>query len=144
MKQPITRKWIFRLAFGGALGLVLVAFGLERFLGRDVLLIAPHDEPTVRLNRALYVPGDPVADLYGNSMSKPVRVIILSDRRVIRPSEDPSQLLLEVDSARSEHALQAQTVWFVTRYALAVLLAVALVTVLWPRRNGFRELSLRI
>lgn len=145
MKQPTIREWIFRLAFGGAVGLVLIAFGLERFLGRDVLLIAPHDEATVRLNRALYAPGDPIADLYGNSLSKPVRVVMLSKRRLIRPTEDPTQLLLEVDSARGEHVLQAQTVWFVTRYAVAVLLAVALGSALAPRRRrAFRDLSLRI
>jgi hypothetical protein len=126
--------WSSRLAFGAAAALLVIAFGIDRLLARDVLLIAPHDESTVKLNRSLYAEGDPVAEIYGNPMSKPVRVVILDGDRIVRPAEDPSQLLLPVNAARGDHPLQVQTVWFATRYSVALLLAVAAVSALTHAR----------
>ncbi len=124
---------MFRLALGSATALLLAAWGTDRLLGGDVLLIAPHDAATVRLNRTLYVPGDPVADIYGNPLSKPIRVVILSRRALMHPPEDPKQVLLAVGGARGDHPLQVQTMWFVTRYLVAALLAVAAVS--WLARG---------
>ncbi len=126
--RRIILKWIPRLALGAAAGLLLIVLGIDRIFSREVLLIAPHDEATVKLNRSLYVPGDPVAEIYGNPLSRPVRVIVFGDARIIRPVEDPSQLLMPV-----EGALQMRTVWFVTRYAVAALLLIAVVTHLGER-----------
>jgi hypothetical protein len=127
--RRVMLKWIPRLALGAAAGLLLIAFGIDRFFSREVLLIAPHDEATVKLNRSLYVPGDPVAEIYGNPLSRPVHVIVFRDARIIRPVEDPSQLLMPV-----EDALQTRTVWFVTRYGVGALLLIAIVTYPASRR----------
>jgi hypothetical protein len=135
MTRSSIRTWVIRLAVGGAAALLLAALGADRLLGRDVLLIAPHDAAAVKLNRALYLPGDPVADVYGNPLSRPVRVVILSNRGLIRPPEDPKQILLAVDGAKGDHPLQVQTVWFVTRYVVAALLAIAAVTAVTRRRQ---------
>ncbi len=128
--RRVILKWIPRLALAAAAGLLLIAFGIDRLFSREVLLIAPHDEATVKLNRALYAVGDPVAEVYGNPLTKPVRVILFSDARIIRPDEDPTQLLLSVDT----RPLQTRTLWFVTRYAVALLVMIAAISFAANRR----------
>lgn len=113
------------MALLSAAALLVIAFGIDRLLARDVRLIAPHDASTVKLNQSLYIAGDPVAEIYGNPLSKPVRVVVMSGDRIIRPAEDQSQQLLPVDAAKGDHPLQVQTVWFATRYSLVFFLAVA-------------------
>ncbi len=82
------RRLAFRLGFGGAILVLLGAAGLDLALGEQVLLIAPHDPGTVELNRLLHLPGDPVAEIYGNPLSSPVRVILPLRDRLIQPGPD--------------------------------------------------------
>ncbi len=104
---------------------------LDRVFGRDVLLISPHGEATVTLNRSLHADGDPVAEIYGNPLSKPVRVVLLSERNVIRPVEDSSLALLPVGGS-APRPLQVQTVFFVARYAILALLLLSLLIAFLP------------
>ncbi|MEE8525144.1 MAG: hypothetical protein V3T72_14500 [Thermoanaerobaculia bacterium] len=110
------RPLAFRLGFGGFAFVLVTATGLDLGLGKQVLLIAPHDPGTIELNRMLHLPEDPVAEIYGNPLSAPVRVILPSKERLIQPPEEPALLLLPVDKHQGENPLQAQTVWFLTRY----------------------------
>ena len=132
------RRWAFGLGFGGAVLVMLTALTTDKVLGQDVLIISPHDESTVQLNRALYVSGDPVADLYGNPLSEPVRVILPAKDHLIRPQEDESLLLLKVDKQKGENPLQAQTVWFFARFALAGLTLLGITGFFLPRRKPER------
>ena len=118
---------------------------LDRVFGRDILLISPHDEVTVTLNRSLHADGDPVAEIYGNPLSKPVRVVLLSERNIIRPVEDSSLALLPVGSSASR-PLQVQTVFFVARYAILALLLLSLLIAFLPipralSRSACREVA---
>ena len=129
------RPLAFLVGFGGAALLALTAVGLDRGFGQDVLLIAPHDEAAVELNRGLYSPPEPVAALYGNALSKPVRVILPAEDHLIRPEEDPSLVLLKVDKQKGENPLQAQTVWFLAKFVLPGLFLMGLAGFLLPRRR---------
>lgn len=104
---------------------------LDRVFGHDVLIISPHDESTVKLNRSLHADGDPVAEIYGNPLSKPVRVVLLSEQDLIRPVEDSSLALLPAGS-NAPRPLQVQTVLFVARYAILGLLLLSLLIAFLP------------
>lgn len=121
------RRPLLWAGFAGALLVLLAAFGIDRVLGREVLLIAPHDPASVELNRVLYADGDPVAEIYGNPQSQPVRVVLPAEDRLIRPREDPSLLLMAVDKAAGHNPLQTRTVWFFSRFAVGglILLGIA-------------------
>ena len=127
------RRLAFRLGFGGAILVLLGAAGLDLALGEQVLLIAPHDPGTVELNRLLHLPGDPVAEIYGNPLSSPVRVILPSRDRLIQPPEEPALLLLPVDKRRGENPLQVQTVWFLTRHVAGGLILLGILGFVLPR-----------
>ena len=129
------RRFTFALGFGGAALVLVVALSADRLLGKDVWIIAPHSPEAVELNRALYEPEDPVADLYGNSLSEPVRVILPSEEHLIRPDEDPSMVLLEVDKQAGENPLQASTVWFFVKYLSPALALLGLVGFAFPRSS---------
>ena len=129
------RRFAFVLGFGGATLALLVAFGVDRLLGKDVWIIAPHSPETIELNRALYEPDDPVADLYGNSLSEPVRVILPSGEQLIRPEEDPSMVLLKVDKQAGENPLQASTLWFFVKYLSPALALLGLVGFAFSRTS---------
>lgn len=107
---------------------------LDRVFGRDVLLITPHDEATVELNRSLHLDGDPVAEIYGNPLSRSVRVVMFSERNVIHPVEDSSLALLPVRRGEPR-PLQVQTVFFVARYAILgmILLSITIAFLPIPR-----------
>ena len=87
----------------------------------------------MELNRALYTTGDAVAELYGNPLAEPVRVIMPPADRLLRPQEDPALLLLEVDKQKGENPLQAQTVWLFTKFAIAAFATLGLLGFLVPR-----------
>ncbi len=127
------RQLVFRLGFGGAAVALLVASGLDLMLGKEVLLIAPHSPETVELNRLLHQPGDPAAEIYGNPLSTSVRVILATEERLIRPPEEPALILLPVAKSKGENPLQAQTVWFLTRYVAGGLILLGILGLFLPR-----------
>ena len=67
------RPFALVAGFGGAVFALGLAMTIDRGFGEDVRLISPHDASTVQVNRALYAPGDTVAEIYGNPLSKSVR-----------------------------------------------------------------------
>jgi hypothetical protein len=129
------RTLLVWLGFGGALTALVAALLVVGLLGRDVLLIAPFDPSTVELNRALHAPGDSVAELYGNPLGTPVRVIAPNRARIVRPAEDPSLVLLKVDKQRGENPLQARTIWFFSKFAIPALVLVGVIGVILPRQR---------
>jgi hypothetical protein len=129
--RPSTRSRIAVLLVLAAVAITPSAILLDRVFGVDVLLISPHDEATVALNRSLHADGDPVAEIYGNPLRKPVRVVLLSERNVIRPVEDSSLALLPVGGG-APRPLQMQTVFFVARYAILALLLLSLLIAIFP------------
>ena len=79
------RRYALLLGFGGMALVWVTAATLDWGFGQDVLIVSPQDQSTIELNRALYTPGEPVANIYGNPMSQPVRVIFPRADRIIRP-----------------------------------------------------------
>ena len=140
MSDPRAKHWMQRgaltLGFGGAVLLLLAAIVADRGFGQDVLIIAPSDPTTIELNRAMFVSGDSVAELYGNPLSQPVRVILPSAASIVRPAEDPSLVLLKVDKQKGENPLQAQTVWLFAKLVVPALTLFGLVG-LFLRRRGW-------
>jgi hypothetical protein len=101
----------------------LAAWALDRSFGREVQLVAPYSRATVEVNRALWVPGEPVAELYGSPMSQRVRVLVTDERRVFAPREDPTLPILFVGEGLP-HPLQAQSVRLAARYAAMAAMVV--------------------
>jgi hypothetical protein len=126
----------FVLGFGGAAAVLAAAASVDLVLGEDVLMIAPHDPSVVELNRELYAPGEPVAELYGNPLSETTRVVAPAQERLIRPDEEPALLLLQVDKLGGENPLQTRTVWFFTKFAAPALLLLGLLGFALPRRRN--------
>ncbi len=126
-----TRSRIAVLLLFVAVAIAPLSILLDRLFGRDILLIAPYDQGTVALNRSLHGDGDPVAEIYGNPLSRPVRVVLLTERDAIRPVEDSSLLLLPV-GGDARRPLQVQTVFFLARYAILALLMLAVLIALLP------------
>lgn len=130
------RRFLFLIGFGGSALLLTLAVIADFALSTDVLLMVPHAPVTVELNRALFVPGDSVAELYGNPLDKPVRVVLPDSDRLIRPEEDSSLLLLPVNKESGENPLQVQTIWFFVRFAVPAAFLLGMVGFLVPRRAG--------
>jgi hypothetical protein len=130
------RPWAVGIGFGGSVLVLVAALVLDKGLGKDVLMIIPHEPAVVQLNQNLYVPGDPVAEIYGNPMSDPVRIVNPSSEKLIRPEENEELLLLRVDKLHGENPLQAQTVWFFARFALPALLVLGIIGLFLPRAAG--------
>ena len=129
------RPLLMWLGFGGAAASVAVALLTVGLLGQNVVMIAPFDESTVELNRALYSPGEQVAELYGNPLGTPVRVIAPRRQTIIRPAEEPSLVLMRVNKQRGENPLQAQTIWFFGRLVVPSLIVLGIVGLILPRRR---------
>ena len=127
----LIRPWALIAGFAGALIAPGLAWTVDHTLGHEVRLIAPHATATVEINRALFVSGDPIAEIYGIPLSAPVRVIAPAADRLVRPREDPALVLLQVDKQLGENPLQAKTVWLFAKagalgFALLGLVALAL------------------
>jgi hypothetical protein len=135
MKHAL-RRIAFVVGFGGAVAVFLAAGTMDLALGKDVLLIAPHDPSVVKLNRELHMHGEPVPQLYGNPMSETIRVVLPARDRLIRPVEDPALLLLEVDKLRGENPLQTQTVWFFAKFFVPAFALLGLLGFAFPRRRS--------
>ena len=127
------RPFALAAGFGGAVFVLGLAMIIDRGFGEDVRLISPHDASTVQVNRALYAPGDPVAEIYGNALSNPVRVIAPDPDRIVRPDEDPAIVLLTVDKQRGENPLQARTVWLFAKAAALGLGLLGVAGLAFPR-----------
>jgi hypothetical protein len=135
----MARRLLLIGGFAGAMLLVVSGFLLDRVTGQDVLLIIPHDSATVELNRSLFLPGDPVAELYGNPLQNTVRVIMPPSARLLRPPEDPSLLLLAVDKEAGENPLQARTVWFFLQFAAPTMLVLGVIGLFLPASARKRQ-----
>ena len=133
------RPFALVAGFGGALLVLGIAVTVDRGLGEDVLLISPHESSAVEVNRALYVPGDPVAEVYGNPLSNPVRVISPDPERMMRPEEDRSLVLLAVNKQRGENPLQARTVWLFAKAGTLGLALLGLAALAFPRNCVVRR-----
>ena len=127
------RPWALALGFGGLTLALLTASVLDLGFGQDVRITQPHDPTVVELNQAMFNPGDPVADIYGNAMNESVRVIWPNSGRIVRPPEDPSLVLLMVDKLSGENPLQAQTIWFLFKMALIPLVLVGVGGLFLPK-----------
>ena len=130
------RRLVLFLGFGGLGMVLLVSLVLVWGLGREVLIIAPHDPEVVELNRRLFLPGEDVASLYGNPLSTPIRIVLPDGDKLIRPVEDTSLLLLPVDKSAGENPLQARTVWLFARYLAGAFLVLGLAGLFLPRQSG--------
>ncbi len=124
--------------------MLIAAWVVDIGLGREVLLIAPHDPSAVALNRELYSPGESVPDLYGNPMSDPVRVIHPDPNRLITPEEDTGLILMTVVNQAGENPLQAQTIWFFTRFAFMGLILLGVLGFAFRTRRHRADLSPQI
>ena len=120
------RRWAGRGAWTSlvlALVLPLSALLVDIGWGREALLVAPYDPSMVELNRSVWSPGEPVADLYGNPMSAPVRVLVRRAEKVIHPVEDSSLALLPV-AAGADRPIQVRQLWWAVTGGLVSLGAV--------------------
>lgn len=135
------RKLIIALGCASCVILILILIGagmIDRFYSKEVLIISPKPQDVVELERMMWMPGDPVADIYGIPTDHPVKVVMPDSTRIIRPEEDPSLVLLAVDKQQGDNPLQVQTVWFITtRLAIGLGLMSLLGLIVWrfPRRK---------
>lgn len=113
-----------------ALVLPIVSWVADRTLGREVLLVSAATPAAVELNRALWMKGDPVAELYGSPASAPVRILVTDEARIVHPVEDPS-LSIAFSGEGHPRPFQARTLWLLARlvgvgFAIAGFLVLAL------------------
>lgn len=94
------------------------AIVLDRFFTTEVQFITPKASEVVQMERLLWQPGDPVADIHGIATDSRTRVVLVDHSKLIRPAEDPGLLLLKVDKQAGDNPLQIKTVWFVTHRVL--------------------------
>lgn len=132
------------IGFGGAALVLVLALVVDNGMGQDVQMIASHDPSTIALNRELFAPGDAVAEIYGNPLSAPVRVVLVSEDSLFHPMEDPHLTLLAVDKSRGENPLQVQTVWLFAKMTAAGLLALGFAGVLTPVLLKRRDVAVAV
>lgn len=121
--------------FGGVLLVLGIATILDRGFGEEVRIISPHTPSTVEINKTLYMTGDSVAEIYGNPLSSPVRVIRPAADRIVVPTEDTSLVLLSVNKQLGENPLQAITVWLFAKAAMLGFGILGLAALAFPRRR---------
>jgi len=129
------------IAFVLAAGLIVGAWIADRTLGRDVLLYVPHDPSVVELNRSLWSEGDPVGPLYGSVASRPVRVLLVHRKSLLRPDEDPSLALLPAGSDGASRPLQTRTLWLIARLSAIGLVLAAVAALALAAAIGRRQRS---
>jgi hypothetical protein len=135
---------VLRVLIGTAVALAvaapLAAYGLDRIYGRDVLPVARSSPEAVRANQALYLEGDPVAEIYGVPGEREMRVVFVDSERILVPKENPRLTLLLIDKQQGENPLQVKTLYFVAwrasaGLALAALLGLGLYLLLAHRKR---------
>ena len=121
------------------IGMMLLAIGIVGLVGsaaaswylfshlETVTMIVPHDVSIVETNRSMFMAGDPVVEIYGNSIGKQVRVVVNDEKKIIRPVEDSTLRLLPVDKQKGENPIQEQSIWLFLKPALAGSIVVLLV-----------------
>ncbi|OIP36312.1 MAG: hypothetical protein AUK47_15345 [Deltaproteobacteria bacterium CG2_30_63_29] len=104
------------------------------------------DEPLRELNRWQYEEGDwddTVVAIYGSPEGEPLEVVFIDEDSLLRPSEDPSLLLLP--RTGNEHVFQVRTLYFfasrVTFLALPIALALMAVYFVLRKRSRATELG---
>lgn len=149
MKRPSWLKGLIKLSSLVALALAPTVLAgaavIDELLSTEVLMISPKSPEVVRVERELWEPGQPVAEIYGVPSGHPVRIVLPDQNRLIQPEQDPDLLLLQVDKASGENPLQVKTVWFVAfRGALVLTVAglLGLVALLWLNRR-WRDVTRR-
>ncbi len=141
-------RWTRRGAWAGLVVLLLLPLGAwlaDIAWSREVLLLAPHDPSVVALNRSLWTPGEPVAEIYGSPMSEPTRVLLPRGENVIHPEEETSLSLLPV-AIGDGRPFQIRTLWWAVRLAeagLGALTAGLASLALFARRRQRRALAAR-
>jgi hypothetical protein len=136
------RKPALWIGFGMSFIIIISAIILDRGLGKNVILITPHDSSIVELNRVLYSRGDPIAEIYGNTLSRePIRVVHFSKASLIHPVEDPSLKLLPVNKQKGENPLQVKTIWFFTKFSLPPFAFLGIVGFFLPRKPRKEKVS---
>jgi hypothetical protein len=130
-------------AYGSGTLIVLVLVGalvVDRLMSTEVLFIAPKPADVVKVEQALWEPGQPVAGIYGAPASTKTRVVLPDEGRLLRPQQDRTLVLMKVDKQRGDNPLQVKTVWFLAAraaYGLGVFGALALLGAwLLGRRRG--------
>ena len=130
---PVPLRWrIALMMVFTAVAIAPVAMLADRFLAREVVLIAPHDPATVQLNRSRYVAGAPIPEIYGRALGSNVRV--LTTRGIVRPAED-SRVLLYPVTPQSAKPLDVHTLFVLSRRAIIGLLLIATVLLLTGRKS---------
>ena len=111
-------KGFLRASTFAALGVGVLAWPsawlLDRFAGREVLIVVPADAASVEANRSIWTKGEPVAPIYGTPSAAPARLLFPDESRILRPAEDPSLTLFM--EKQGEHALRSQNLLFASRY----------------------------
>lgn len=134
-----------KIAVGLAVGLAVLApisaYLLDRAYGQDVQPVAQSSPEAVRANKALWMQGDPVAEVYGVPGERTLRVVFVDPDRVLVPKEDRSLRLLLIDKQHGENPLQAKTLYFVAwrisvGLAIAAALGFGLLLLISRRRRG--------
>lgn len=131
------------LSFAGAALAPVAAWTIDAKMSKDVILITPAPPDIVELNKAMWSKGEPVANIYGEPVDKPIRVVRPDPRDIIVPEEDPAMTLMNAGGDR--HPLQVQTVWFAVKYGSpaaaaggTAILALALFLARRRKKNGPR------
>ena len=120
-----------KIAVGLAVGLAVLApisaYVLDRAYGQDVQPVAQSSPESVRANKALWMQGDPVAEVYGVPGERKLRVVFVDSDRVLVPPEDRSLRLLLIDKQHGDNPLQVKTLYFVAwRLSVGLVIAAAL------------------
>lgn len=143
MTRPRLPGLLRLAAYGSGTLMVLLLAGtlaVDRLMGTDVLFIAPKPADVIKVEQALWEPGQPVAAIYGAPASTKARVVLPDEGRLIRPEQDRTLVLMKVDKQRGDNPLQVKTVWFLAARAAYGLIAFGALALLgaWllGRRRG--------
>lgn len=99
------------------------------------IVVNPYDESTVKLNRlGAPLPGEEdfdrkVAKIYGQPMTESIKVVFVSESKLLRPPEKPSLAIVRLDQEKREDVLQLQTIDYARPRVVAGAVVVGLV--LW-------------
>ena len=127
--RALTILGICGIVLSGAIGWYLIA------TAKLVTLINPHDASVVSLNKSMYTKGDNVEEVYGNPLEKKVRLVMLDEKKIIHPEEDPSLTLYPVDKQKGDNPIQVQSIWLFMRSCLGGFLIVTVIGLVLFKRK---------